>query len=150
MLEETVKRIQNTKFDGIVLSKNHINHIPFTRIDARGVHQIKIYNCQWLITTDAQIERYKQKGYLKGVSIVSNFRIVDEELIFEHGGSIDAPFSIAEIIFCNPEKAINGDRNASDWNEYNIFRFLIDEATLEDCNYLINHIGEGNYEFIKG
>lgn len=141
-LEEIVKNIQNTEFEGIVLNKNIVNHIPFTRIDAKGVHQIHICQCQWLITSDVQIERYKQKGYLKGVSIVSNFRIVDEELISEHGGSIDAPFSIAEIIFCNPEEAINGNRDNPDWNEYNIFRFLMDEATLEDCNYLINHIGE--------
>lgn len=141
-LEEIVKNIQNTEFEGIVLNKNVVNHIPFTRIDAKGVHQIYICQCQWLITSDLQIERYKRKGYLKGISIASNSRIVDEELIFEHGGSVEAPFSIAEIIFCNPEEAINGNRDNPDWNEYNIFRFLMDEATLEDCNYLINHIGE--------
>lgn len=49
-LEEIVKNIQNTEFEGIVLNKNVINHIPFTRIDAKGVHQIHICQCQWLIT----------------------------------------------------------------------------------------------------
>lgn len=141
-LEEIVTNIQNTEFEGIVLNKNAVNYVPFTRIDAKGVHQIRIYQCQWLITSDTQIERYKQKGYLNGISIASNSRTVDEELIFEHGGSVEAPFSIAEIIFCNPEEALNGKRDDPDWNEYMVFRFLMDKATLEDCNYLINHIGE--------
>lgn len=145
--EEFVLKIKNTKFGGIDLKKNFNESIPFTRVNSEGVFQINAINLQWLLTTEEQIEKYKRKGYLKGVSVVSNFRVVgknnsEEELIFEHGGSVEAPFSIAEIIFCDPERILNGNREHIGWSDYSIFRFLMDEATLEDCDYLINHIGE--------
>lgn len=138
--EETILK-SDKLFGGVLLKKEQSSYNSFFMGSPT-----KTYLNQWLITNDKEIERFGEKKYFLGLSIICNFE-TDQKGVSRvtSRGDLDAPFSVSKIIFNNPTHVLEGKRTDPKWSDYEVVQVLLDYADLEDVLYLIENFNNRNF-----